>query len=84
MGKLVIVKLRKRGELDAQQRLLRRVLGDALEKATPIFPDSAEPSLATVFEARLRDGASVGRVLKKLRAASEIAYAHEPGERRGA
>ncbi len=79
---IVIVKLRRFRAQFEQQRSIRDLVGKELVGAEPVFGDSDEPELATLFEVRVRRGADVQRVIDRLLKDDEVEYAHVPAERR--
>jgi len=79
---VVIVKFHKMRNPAEQRSSIHKLVGGDCSQVDALFPDSDEPQLATMFELRLKDDASVKQVLDKLSRDDEIEYAHEPEERR--
>jgi hypothetical protein len=78
----VIVKFKSSGTAAARAKKIRDLLGPDLEEARPLFPGETERDLAALFEARLTPSASASRAIARLKADSQIEYAHVPAERR--
>ena len=65
-----------------QHRRLTALVGEALLKVEPLFPDDDEPDLATLYQVDLCDDADVDEIAGRLCHEDDVEYAHEPAERK--
>ncbi|HEY0874597.1 MAG TPA: hypothetical protein VGD94_14085 [Vicinamibacterales bacterium] len=77
----VIVKFRRIEDSGNGERRIAQIVGADAVDARPLFPGDTLPDLATLYQVRLPDTASVDRVLAALRREPDVEYAHVPAGR---
>ena len=77
----VMVKFDEARDQSARTSEIKELVGNELVESRPLFPDSEDVELSTLFEIVLKANCQADLVLEKLRAQDDVEYAHFPADR---